>query len=118
MNASSAGTNEGGEEVIDLEEYAKAGKEVPPHKPGVKYRIRIDKEKFVVDVPQMKGKEILALVGKAPDRYRLDQKLRGGGTKKIGAEETVSFTAPGPEKFMTLPLDQTEGEVRVGGGRR
>ena len=116
MSAAEAGND--GEEVIDLEEHAKAGREVPPHRGGVKYRIRIDKEKFIVDVPEMKGKDILALVGKAPAQYRLDQKLRGGGTKKIGPEDSVSFTGPGPEKFMTLPLDQTEGQTLGRGGRQ
>jgi hypothetical protein len=110
MSASSASSAEGGSGVIDLEEYAKADRKVPPHRPGVSYRIRIDKVQKVVDVPELTGAQILGLVGKTPDRFRLDQKVRGGATRKIEPTAVVSFTAPGVERFMTLPLDQTEGE--------
>jgi hypothetical protein len=40
----------------------------------------------------------------------ISQKLRGGQTKRIDLDERVDFTTPGVERFMTLPLDQTEGE--------
>jgi hypothetical protein len=39
----------------------------------------------------------------------ITQKLRGGEVKKIGLDEEADFTTPGVERFMTLPLDQTEG---------
>ena len=110
MSASSGSSAEGGSEVIDLEEYAKADRQVPPHRPGVSYRIRIDKVQKVVGVPEMTGAQILGLVGKTPDRFRLDQKVRGGAPRKIEPTVVVSFTEPGVERFMTLPLDQTEGE--------
>ena len=38
-----------------------------------------------------------------------DQKFRGGAVHPVGLDETVVFTTPGIERFMTLPLDQTEG---------
>ena len=98
-------------DVIDLEEHAKAKKPIPPHEQGRRYRIRIDKEHRTVDVPNLTGAQILALVGKTPTGYRLDQKLHGGQTKKIEPSESVDFTKPGVEKFMTLPLDQTEGAL-------
>jgi hypothetical protein len=94
-------------EVIDIEDFTKAGKLIPE---GKKYKIRIDKDKYVVHVPSMKGREILMLAKKnPPERYRLDEKLKGGHTRKIGLNEIVDFTKPGVERFMTLPLDQTEG---------
>lgn len=100
------GNDEG---IIDLEIFAKGRQQVPPFTPGTRYRIRIDKEQFVVSVDHMTGAEILGLVGKTPNTYRLDMKLHGGATQKIEATQVVYFTAPGIEKFMTLPLDQTEG---------
>lgn len=94
-------------EVIEIEAYAKKG-ENPPK--GKHYKIRIDKEQFVVEVGEMTGREILLLACKnPPDRFRLDQKYKGGVTRKIEISDIVDFTAPGLERFMTLPLDQTEG---------
>jgi hypothetical protein len=104
-----------GDDVIDLEQYVKDGRAVPKHRHGQRYRIRIDKTPKVVDVPQMTGEQILGLVGKASVGYRLDQKLRGGLTKKVESNDVVDFTTPGIERFMTLPLDQTEGGTEVRG---
>lgn len=73
------------------------------------YKIRIDKQNFDVGVPCMTGAELLALMGKAVEKFKLIQRLRGGQAKPVGAEEKVDFTDPGVERFMTLPLDQTEG---------
>jgi hypothetical protein len=96
-----------GSEVIDLESYAKAGRTPPA---GQHYRIRVDKQQIVVDASTITGREILRLAGKQPpERYRLDQKLTGGRTVKVELNQTVDLTTPGVERFMTLPLDQTEG---------
>jgi hypothetical protein len=95
------------DEVVDLEEYARAGRKPPKAK---QYRIRVDRDRFVVNVSQMTGRQILELAGKQPpERFRLDQKLHGGQAVKIELAEVVDFTTPGVERFMTLPLDQTEG---------
>lgn len=95
------------EEVIDIEQYAKEGR-VPPQ--GMRYRIRVDKTPYVVDVPEMTGRQILELAKRLPpEQYRLDMKQKGGATVKIELNEIVNFTTPGIERFMTLPLDQTEG---------
>ena len=94
-------------EVIEIEAYAKEGKNPPK---GVRYKIRIDKETYTVDVGEMTGQQILELAGKTPvTQYRLDIKLHGGATEKIELATIVDFTRPGVERFMTLPLDQTEG---------
>lgn len=93
--------------LIELEEYAKQDK-VPPK--SKRYLIRIDKTKYEVNVHEMTGRELLDLAGKKPaENFLLTQKLRGGATKKIELDEKVDFTTPGIERFMTLPLDQTEG---------
>jgi hypothetical protein len=94
------------EEIIDIEEYAKK-KTKPPHAKG--YRIRIDKEYKEVHVPEMTGRQILALVGKTPETYLLSQKIHGGQVIPIDADRTVDFRHPGIERFQTLALDPTEG---------
>lgn len=93
-------------ETIDIEEFAKAGRPVPH---GCRYRIRIDRERFVVDEPCLTGAQILALVDRSPSEFLLSQKLRGGEVRKIGPDDKVDLTKPGVERFMTLPLDPTEG---------
>jgi hypothetical protein len=94
------------EEIIDIEEYAKKKKK-PPHAKG--YRIRIDKEYKEVHVPEMTGRQILALVGKTPETYLLSQKIHGGQVIPIDADQKVDFRHPGIERFQTLALDPTEG---------
>ena len=94
------------EDILDLEENAKAGKE--PRK-AKKYRIRIDREYKVVDVQEMTGRQILALVGKTPETYLLSQKFLGGEVKPVGPDDVVNFAKHGIERFQTLALDPTEG---------
>jgi hypothetical protein len=100
------GHDEGPEELIDLEEWAKAGK---TPKPAKTYRIRIDKDKKDVNVPSMTGRQILALVNKTPETHMLSQKIHGGAPKTVGADDHVRFDTPGIERFQTLPRDPTEG---------
>jgi hypothetical protein len=98
------------DEVIDLEWCVKHG-HTPPK--GRKYRIIIDREKHVVHKECMTGKEILLLTGVTPpDRFQLRQKFKDGRVVTIKNDQIVCFTEHGIEKFKTLPLDQTEGEVR------
>src|ERR1700749_287425 len=109
--------NEGGllnpvEEVALVEEVE--GKEVGKKNPGPRkakrYVIRIDKTKYTVHVHEMTGRQLLELAGKVPpDQYTISMKLHGGRVKTIGLNEEVHFHAHEIERFMTLPLDQTEG---------
>lgn len=93
-------------EIIDIEEYAKA-KRNPPK--GKKYKIKVDNTLYVVP-EQLTGREILQIAGKTPiERFQLNQKMHGGNVKKIKYDEVVEFSTPGIEKFLTIPLDQTEG---------
>lgn len=96
-------------EVVDVEAFAAAGKSVPK---GKKYRIRIDKQHYVVDVSEMKGSELLALAGKTPDKFLLRQKVRGQ-VVAVGPEDVASFVAPGVERFMTIPNEVQEGEPAI-----
>lgn len=94
--------------IIDIEECAKENRK-PPRARG--YRIRIDKQHHDVRVTGMTGHELLTLAGKTPvTGYMLSQKMHGGEARKVSLAERVDFTTPGVERFMTLPLDQTEGQ--------
>lgn len=94
-------------EVIDIEIYAKEGKQVPI---GRNYKIRIDKTQYTVSVHKMTGREILTLDGKKPEQFILRQKIRGQ-VVRIELDQVVDFTAPGVERFMTIPNEVTEGEA-------
>jgi len=94
------------EELIDLEEWAKANREP---KKAKKYRIRIDRTKYDVDVHAMTGTQILALAGKTPEAYQLSQKFRGGRVEVVKPGQTVEFYRHQVERFQTLALDPTEG---------
>lgn len=92
--------------IIDIEE-CEDGEEIPK---GCAYKINVDGEKYIVKAESLSGKAILILAGKnPPERFQLNQKFKGGRVKKIAYDENVDFTTPGIERFMTLPLDQTEG---------
>lgn len=93
-------------EIIDLEAFYVAGTQVPA---GKSYRIRIDKEIRVVEVDHLTGREILALVGKTPDKFLLRERLKGG-VRPVDPDETVSFLERGVERFMTIPNEVTEGD--------
>lgn len=99
-----------GEELVDevdVESTAKEGRLRPRAR---RYRIRIDREYHVVKYPQLTGRDILVEAGKAcPEHWLLSQKLHGGKVVSVGLDEVVDLRAPGVERFMTLPKDQTEG---------
>jgi hypothetical protein len=108
MNTENSNPLEIAIQYIDIEEYAKSGKEPPK---GQKYLIKIDKSLYKVDQECMTGKEILEVADKTPaERFQLNIKLKGGEVKKVGYHETICFSKPGIERFMTIPLDQTEGQ--------
>jgi hypothetical protein len=98
-------------DIIDVEEFTKANK---PHPPRVRfYRIRIDQKKYEVAERCQTASQLLTLAGKSPvERFQLIQKLRGGKSNPIALDEQVCFDTPGVERFITIPLDQTEGEPR------
>lgn len=96
------------EEIIDLEEYAKKKKHPVRAK---SYRIRIDKEYFVVHVHEMTGRQILALVHKTPETHLLSEKLHDGQVLPVGADQVVEFHKHCVERFQTLKLEPTEGGI-------
>lgn len=94
------------EAIVDLEEHFVEGRKVPKAK---KYRIRLDNEKYVVEVESMTGAQILALASKTPDKYLLRQKTHRG-VIEVKPTEVISFAEDGVERFMTIPNEVTEGE--------
>ncbi|MES2784700.1 MAG: multiubiquitin domain-containing protein [Pseudomonadota bacterium] len=93
-------------EIIDIEQFLASAKPVPP---GSKYQIRIDKDVKVVDVDHLTGRQLLALVGKTPEKFLLRQRINGS-VLPVAADDVVSFLKPGLERFMTVPNEVTEGE--------
>jgi hypothetical protein len=94
------------EEIIDIEEYSKAGK--VPEK-GKKYRFRVDKTVLVSDKECLTGKEILEKAGLNPAEFLLRQLLKGNNRAPVENEQTVCFTTPGIERFVTIPKDPRDG---------
>jgi len=95
--------------IIDIELFVKEGREVPRGH-HYHYQIIVDRQKYVVKQECLTGREILQLANKVPtDRFQLNQRFKGGKVVKINYDQIVCFTEPGIEKFMTIPLDQTEG---------
>lgn len=94
-------------EMVDLEEHAnKHGTAAPRAK---QYAFRVDRERVVVTTPKITGKEILAKVGKTPDKYKLYQHRKGHQPILIPPDHTVDLREKGVERFTTMPKDTTEG---------
>ncbi|MEQ1756319.1 MAG: multiubiquitin domain-containing protein [Micropepsaceae bacterium] len=95
------------DEIADLEEYARQGKE-PPHCRG--YRFKVNGNPLVVSERFITGREVLELAGLRPPKdYTLRVKVAGQKPEKVGLDEKVDLRKPGIEKFKALPRDQTEG---------
>lgn len=95
------------DDIVDLEEYAKLGKQ-PPLSKG--YRIRVNGNPFVVHDPVVTGRQVLTLAGLLPpENYTLRLKMVGQKPEKVGLDEKVDLRRRGVEKFKALPRDQTEG---------
>ncbi len=95
-------------EEIDVEEYAKQRKKFPRAR---RYRIRIDRERYVVKSPFVTKDELLSLAGKCGDKWRIHQKLRGGQLDEVKDDEKVDLRERGVERFVTMELTQTDGEA-------
>lgn len=96
-------------EEIELEVWSAENADQPAPKAD-RYIIRVDKEKFTVEVPCMTGREILILAGKEPpEQFELLEKIHGNEPKPVKLDQKVDFQRPGVERFVTLPLDQTDG---------
>jgi hypothetical protein len=90
---------------IDLQAYAKEGKAVPATGP---YKIRVNKEFFDWLKSTISDVDILSLAKKDPTKNAAYQFVHGK-PQRVKPGQDVDLTAPGVERFETLPLDQTEG---------
>lgn len=75
------------------------------------FKVQIDKSVFETTNPTPTGRDLLLLAGKnPPEQYALYEKPHGGGQPvRIALTDKVDLRRPGIERFVTLPLDQTEG---------
>ena len=84
-------------------------------KDGHAYKVLIDKIHYEIHDPTPTGRELLHKAGKVPpNQFAIYEKHKGEQPKRIGLDQHVDLREPGIERFVTLPLDQTEGL----GGRR
>jgi Multiubiquitin len=75
-------------EELDVEEFSKMHGGKPPK--AKRYIIRIDREKYTVNVPEMTGRQILELAKKLPpENWLLNQKLKGGRVVAIGLNDSL-----------------------------
>ena len=96
----------GDDSSIDIEDCGKHERRPPK---GHRYRIRIDGDKYNVDSAEITGAAILALAGKKPDEWSLNQKLHGGRRVRIEADDTVDLARPGIERFETVQQQAQQG---------
>lgn len=96
---------------IDLEEvFHGRQKHDECHEPGtiVYYVFKVDKETFERKQYEWMGRELLALVGLTPDKYRLFQ--LGEGHKEIAPDEIVDLRKCGIERFKSVAKHANEGK--------
>lgn len=95
-------------EVAEIEVYAREGRDVPI---ACSYKIRVDRQHFVVHTHTITGREILALASKTPDTHKLYEHKHGHQPEQIGPDQVVDLRAHRVERFTTMPRDTTEGLV-------
>jgi len=96
------------EEIIDIEEYIKAGR--TPHPRAKGYLVRVDKQKIHFDKAVVTGREILNRAGKVPpEKYILRQVLKGGVLEKVELDQKVDLARHGIEKFKTMLKTAQDG---------
>lgn len=77
---------------------------------GREFKIQIDKDHFEVKTPTPTGFQLLSIAGKLPpEQFAIYLRTKGAQPKRIGLQDTVDLREAGVERFVTLPLDQTEG---------
>lgn len=79
-------------------------------RPPQVYKVQIDKTVHETTNPSPTGRQLLELAHKEPvEQFGLYMKGKGGQPVRVQLDQHVDLTDPGIERFLTLPLDQTEG---------
>jgi hypothetical protein len=95
------------EELVDIEEYARAGRPVPRAR---RYRYRVNKQHLVTECPELIGRQILGNAGLVPvEQYRLRLKERYGPPVEIGLDQVVDLRKPGVERFVAQKKEVQDG---------
>lgn len=71
------------------------------------FKFKVDKDFHTTDQKILKGRQILALVGKSPEKYLLI--LKGKTKDPIGPDDSVDLSEPGVEVFRTIARECSEG---------
>ena len=85
------------------------------NKPEKPYKVQIDKQQLETQEATPTARELLVLAGKLPPEHFALYRKDKGQPQRLQLDERVDLREPGVERFVTLPLDQTEG---LGAGRR
>jgi hypothetical protein len=92
---------------------------VPDHGPEDRkkaFDVQIDRDHYKVEKRRPTARELLGVAGKTPaENFALYLKPKKGAPIRLDLDEHVDLSEPGKERFVTLPLDQTEG---LGSDRR
>jgi hypothetical protein len=79
-------------------------------KPPTNYKVQIDKQVYELTTKLVTAIELLQIAGKTPaSAYAIYRKVKGGQPERLNPDQQVDVSDPGIERFVTLPLDQTEG---------
>ena len=93
-----------------MEKHSNGKSSDKPSTPKGYFKVQIDKDFFETPVSRMTGRELLELADKKPaERYAIYLKVKGSAPERLNLDEKVDLSKPGVERFVTLPLDQTEG---------
>ncbi len=95
---------------VEFEDLEECGRHDRKPRQAKSYRIVVDRTPFTVHQHTMTGIEILALVGKAPDGWTLNEKLPGGRRERIQPDQVVVFHHHAVERFETSPNKVKNGE--------
>lgn len=102
-------SNENEQVDVDSEPGA-AQQEKSDHDKVRTFKVQIDKAFFDVREPTPTGRHLLTLAGKVPaEQFAIYLRIKGSQPQRIGLDDKVDLREPGVERFVTLPLDQTEG---------
>jgi hypothetical protein len=95
-------------EEVDLEEYARDGKEPPLAR---KYHFNVNETRCTWEEPTILGRQILEQADLTPPHdYILREKMKGGTPRRVELDEKVNLRKLGVEKFRAIKKGQTEGD--------